>query len=111
MATDPETHHFPLGKLNVALKKPTQAQLLVLLSLPGMIEDGENANATMLYGDALGALFADPEVLQTVRRQLLKGKLEAEEFIQLGMACMKHFYPSTSDEAPKAGPVRRARRA
>lgn len=90
----------------VHLKEPTEAQLFVLLRMVDMVGDNP-LGAVRLYGDAIEELMPTEES-HRLQRGLLKGHLEPEDFINVGPACIRHYFPElnvqSEPEADKGGP-------
>lgn len=99
------------GELVVHLSRPSEEQLLVLLRLVDLAED-DQMGTVRLYGDALDALMAPGEPRRCAR-WLLQGRIHASDFIAVGPAAIRHFWPEVleAEKAPKHGPTARPRSA
>jgi hypothetical protein len=105
----PEAERRPLV---LHLTQPDEAQLLVLLRLVDLAEDDQMATVR-LYADALDALMA-PGESHRCQRWLLQRRIPAEEFIAIGPAVIRHYWPELIEDkvaAPKHGPTARRRTA
>lgn len=91
--------------LVVHLAKPNEAQMMVLVRMVDLLEDAP-VDAVRLYGDALEKLMEPGEGFRC-QRALLSGKIEIEDFVEMGPAVLRHFYPeqASAATAPTNGPV------
>lgn len=74
-----------------SLSQPTEAQLLVLVRMADMVDDSP-LNAVRLYSDAIEALML-PEESHRLQRGLLRGHLTPEDFVEVGPAAIRHYFP------------------
>jgi hypothetical protein len=81
----------------IHLRKPNDAQMAVLLRLESMLEDSPVAGV-QLYMDSLGALMPDADE-QWCMRALLRGKVELDDFADIGRQTLFHYYPELKKQA------------
>lgn len=100
-AEEVEPEEFPYtipgSDREIHLRKPTDAQMAVLMRLESMLEDAP-VSGVQLYMDALGALMDDDDE-QWCLRALLRGKIALEPFADLGRQVLFHFYPDLKKAA------------
>ena len=84
----------------IHLRRPTDAQVAVLVRLDSMLEDAP-VSGVQLYMDALGALM-DDEDEQKCLRWLLRGKIQLEAFADLARQTLLHYYPELAKKAEEA---------
>lgn len=100
---EPEVDEFeyqytlPKASRPIRLRKPSDAQMAVLLRLESMLEDAP-VSGVQLYMDALGALMPDEDE-QWCLRALLHGQIELDAFADVGRQTLFHYYPELKKAA------------